>query len=76
MIVSDFHPFCLLVGWRTSFGTAEGSFVVPNYIHLPSDYLGAMHAAGLRVTRFAEPGRYERYPGMPMTLVMEAARCQ
>lgn len=75
LIVSDFHPFCLLVGWRTSFRTPEGKFVVPNHIHLASEYMGAMQAAGLRVTRFAEPGRDERYPAMPMALVMEAVSC-
>jgi SAM-dependent methyltransferase len=75
LVVSDFHPFCLLIGWRTSFRTAEAKFVVPNYLHLVSDYMGAAQAAGLRVTRLQEPGRDERYPGMPLALVMEAARC-
>jgi len=75
LIVSDFHPFCLLIGWRASFRTADAKFIVPNYLHLPSEYMASAQAAGLRVTRLEEPGRDERYPGMPMALVMEAARC-
>ncbi len=75
LIVSDFHPFCLLIGWRTSFRTADAKLIVPNYLHLASDYMGAAQAAGLRVMRLEEPGRDERYPDMPMALVTEAARC-
>jgi SAM-dependent methyltransferase len=75
LIVSDFHPFCLLIGWRTSFRTPEGRYVVPNFIHLPSEYMAAAQAAGLHVTRLEEPGRDEGCPGMPMALVMEATSC-
>jgi malonyl-CoA O-methyltransferase len=74
LIVSDFHPFCLLIGWRTSFSRDEQKYVVPNFLHLPSDYFAALRGAGLDVTAFAEPGRMDRYPGMPLTIVIEARK--
>ncbi|GAF94333.1 unnamed protein product, partial [marine sediment metagenome] len=74
LIVSDFHPFQILIGWRTSFDAGEKKYVVPNHLHLPSEYFNAMTQAGLSVTHFFEPGRFERFPGLPITLVMEAQK--
>ncbi|MDP6358816.1 MAG: methyltransferase domain-containing protein [Planctomycetota bacterium] len=74
LIVSDFHPINLLLGSRTSF-TAEGKkFIVPNCLHLASDYFSAMISAGLRVTQFFEEGQLERFPGIPIVLIMEARK--
>jgi malonyl-CoA O-methyltransferase len=74
LIVSDFHPSNLLIGWRTSFCSGERKFVVPNYIHLPCEYFGALEAAGLRVSAFHEVAMPEEMPRWPMTLVMAGTK--
>jgi malonyl-CoA O-methyltransferase len=74
LIVSDFHPFNILIGRRTSCCSDGKKYVVPNYLHLPSDYFGAMSSAGLNVTSYRETGLLLRFPGLPATLVMEARR--
>jgi ubiquinone/menaquinone biosynthesis C-methylase UbiE len=76
LIVSDFHPFDLLLGFRTSFGEGADHYLVPNYVHLPSDYLSAMSSAGLSVTRFYERGAFRGLPGLPATIVMEGTRSE
>jgi ubiquinone/menaquinone biosynthesis C-methylase UbiE len=74
LIVSDFHPFNILIGWRTSCRYGEQKYVVPNYLHLPADYYQAAIDAGLQVTGLYESGRTQRTPGVPMALVLEARR--
>lgn len=74
LIVSDFHPFNILIGLRTSCSGGGAKYVVPNFLHLPSDYFSAMSSAGLEVTCYRESGRLSRLPGLPATLVMEAYR--
>jgi 2-polyprenyl-3-methyl-5-hydroxy-6-metoxy-1,4-benzoquinol methylase len=74
LIVSDFHPTNILLGQRTSCVRDGQKYVVPNYLHLPAGYFGAMQDAGLCVTHFFECGGTARHPGLPMTLVMEARR--
>jgi SAM-dependent methyltransferase len=74
LIVSDFHPLNILLGWRTSCAFEGKKYVVPNYLHLPSDYFAAMSGSGLRVTGLYEAGRTTPLLGLPMALVMEAER--
>jgi SAM-dependent methyltransferase len=74
LIVSDFHPFNILIGLRTSCRSEGAKYVVPNYLHLPSDYFTAISSAGLRVTSYRETGLLLRFPGLPATLVMKARR--
>jgi ubiquinone/menaquinone biosynthesis C-methylase UbiE len=74
VILSDFHPFNLLIGLRTSCVGDGAKYVVPNYLHLPSEYFGALSSAGLRVTHFQEAGRLSGLPGLPATLVVQAQR--
>jgi malonyl-CoA O-methyltransferase len=74
LIVSDFHPTNILLGWRTSCSKDGHKYVVPNCLHLPSAYFNAISATGLQVTRFFEKGHTARLPGLPMTLIMEARR--
>jgi malonyl-CoA O-methyltransferase len=76
LLVSDFHPLNILLGWRTSCTCQGQKYVVPNYLHLPADYYNAITAAGLNVTEFHERGRMQRLPGLPMTLVLEAQKSQ
>jgi SAM-dependent methyltransferase len=50
VIVSDVHPFPILLGWQAQFRTADGAlgFIRLNP-HLPSDYSRAFASAGLRI---------------------------
>ena len=56
LIVSDVHPFLILLGWQAQFRTAAGEAgFMRLYPHLPSDYCRAYAAAGLRVRGCHEP---------------------
>ncbi len=72
MIVSDFHPFNLMIGWRTSFFHAGCKYVVPNYLHQPSEYFGAMRNCGLVVEDFLEVGSFPQLPDQPATIILQA----
>ncbi len=72
LIISDFHPFNLLIGFRTAFSSKEKRYVVPNYLHLPSDYYNVIQDAGLEVTHYYEKGHIDRYPDFPMTIILKA----
>ena len=72
LIVSDFHPSNILLGFRTSCSKGDQKYVIPNYLHLPSDYFNAISIAGLKVAQFFEKGHIAKFPGLPMTLIMEA----
>lgn len=56
VIISDVHPFLILLGWRAQFRTATGEAVfIKLHAHLPSDYCHAFAAVGLRVRTCHEP---------------------
>jgi len=56
VIVSDVHPFLILLGWKAQFRTAGGEAgFMQLHPHLPSDYCQASAAAGLRVRGCHEP---------------------
>jgi SAM-dependent methyltransferase len=56
VIVSDVHPFLVLLGWQAQFRAAGGdSGFIRLHPHLPSDYGQAFTAAGLRVRACHEP---------------------
>jgi SAM-dependent methyltransferase len=56
VIVSDVHPFPVLLGWQAQFRTADaGSGFMRLHPHLLSDYCRAFGAAGLRVRACFEP---------------------
>ena len=74
LIVSDFHPTNILLGWRTACRSGEQKYVVPNYLHLPADYYRALNAAGLEVMALYETGRTQRLPGLPMAIVLKARK--
>ena len=56
VIISDVHPFLILLGWRAQFRAPTGNegFMRLN-AHLPSDYCHAFTAAGLHVRTCYEP---------------------
>ena len=56
VIISDVHPFLVLLGWQAQFHTARGGTgFMRLHPHLPSDYCQACAAAGLRVRGCHEP---------------------
>jgi SAM-dependent methyltransferase len=56
VIISDVHPFIVLLGWQAQFRTASGGTgFMRLHPHLPSDYCQAFAAAGLRVRSCHEP---------------------
>ena len=56
VIISDVHPFLILLGWRAQFRTATGEVgFIKLHAHLPSDYCHAFAAVGLRVRTCHEP---------------------
>lgn len=56
VIISDVHPFPILLGWQAQFRTTSGD---PGFMrihpHLASEYCQAYTAAGLRVRSLYEP---------------------
>jgi malonyl-CoA O-methyltransferase len=74
IIVSDFHPFNLLIGWRTSFVAQGKKYMVPNFIHLPSQYFEAFQRAGFVVELFKEVGDFPQLPEQPATIIMKGRK--
>ena len=55
-MVSDVHPFLILLGWQAQFRTTSGQAgFMRIHPHLPSDYCQAFAAVGLRVRACHEP---------------------
>jgi 2-polyprenyl-3-methyl-5-hydroxy-6-metoxy-1,4-benzoquinol methylase len=76
LLLSDFHPFNLMIGWRTSFRHAGRKYVVPNYLHLPSEYFTAMTKAEMCVEHFLEVGSFPDLPGQPATIILKGRKGQ
>ena len=86
LIVSDFHPFALLIGWRTAFRRAEATYLIENHSHLIADYVGAARESGLRLGELREEVVDERlativseldvmrFRGFPLALIMAAEK--
>jgi SAM-dependent methyltransferase len=56
VIISDVHPFLVLIGWQAQFRTGcGGAGFMRLHAHLPSDYCRACAEAGLRVCACHEP---------------------
>lgn len=56
LVISDVHPFLILLGWQAQFRTANGGAgFMRIHPHLPSDYCAAALAASLRVAACYEP---------------------
>ena len=84
LIISDFHPFCLMIGWRTLFRRPEATYCVRNHLHLPQDYVSCLLEAGFELSALREsvidevllpvfsPEDVERFRGWPAALVVAA----
>jgi SAM-dependent methyltransferase len=46
LLITDFHPDGVAVGWRTVVVRPEGSYSLPNMLHTRTDYLAAVEKAG------------------------------
>ncbi|GAA4901701.1 methyltransferase family protein [Actinomycetospora succinea] len=55
IVVSDVHPFLVMLGWQAQFPTDHGRAFMRLHQHLPSDYVAAALGAGLVVRSCEEP---------------------
>jgi SAM-dependent methyltransferase len=86
LIVSDFHPFCLLIGWRTAFDRPEARYWIENHLNLTEAYVRALLANGFALTELRESvvdervagilseHDIERFRGWPAALVLAAMK--
>jgi ubiquinone/menaquinone biosynthesis C-methylase UbiE len=84
VVISDFHPFCLLIGWRTCFDRPEARYWIENHLNLTESYVAALLANGFALTDLRESvvderlasilsdHDIERFRGWPAALVVEA----
>jgi len=64
VIISDFHPFCLLIGWRTCFDRPEARYWIENHLNLTESYAAALLANGFALTDLRESVVDERVAGI------------
>lgn len=55
VLVSDVHPFLVMLGWQAQFPTDQGRAFMRLHAHLPSDYATAALNAGLTIRAHEEP---------------------
>lgn len=88
LIISDFHPFCLLIGWRTCFDRPEARYWIENHLNLTEEYVSALLGSGFALTDLRESvvddrvagvlseHDIERFRGWPAALVLAARKEQ
>jgi ubiquinone/menaquinone biosynthesis C-methylase UbiE len=86
LIITDFHPFCLLIGWRTGFQRPEATYHIENHLHLTQEYLKPLLDAGLTIAEMREEvvderllpvlsqEEMERFRGWPAALLICAEK--
>jgi len=86
VVISDFHPFCLLIGWRTAFDRPEARYWIENHLNLTEAYVQALLSSGFALTDLRESvvdervagilseHDIERFGGWPAALVIAAER--
>jgi ubiquinone/menaquinone biosynthesis C-methylase UbiE len=86
LVVSDFHPFCLLIGWRTVYRRPEASYYIENYVHSIADHVRALRSNGFTLRDLREEliderllpafpeDVVERFRDLPLALVIAADR--
>jgi ubiquinone/menaquinone biosynthesis C-methylase UbiE len=65
ILISDVHPFLVLVGWQAQFPAGDGRGFMRLHAHLPSDYVEAATAAGMTVLGCEEPRLTEQSVATP-----------
>lgn len=80
VIISDVHPFLVMLGWQAQFlaqGGADGEAPQRGFMrlhgHLASEYTGAATAAGLRLLSLAEPPLTESAVVTPAAAIVPGA---
>ena len=71
LVISDFHPFCLLIGWRTAVRQPEAVYFIENHLHMIGDHVRALTANGLAVSDVREEVIDERLEGILRSLDRE-----
>ena len=86
VVISDFHPFCLLIGWRTAFDRPEARYWIENHLNLTEAYVRALLTNGFELTDLRESivdervagvlseHDIERYRSWPVALMLEAVK--
>jgi len=86
VVISDFHPFCLLIGWRTCFDRPEARYWIENHLNLSEEYVRALLSNGFaladlresvvdeRVAGILTEEDVERFRGWPVALVLSAVK--
>jgi SAM-dependent methyltransferase len=86
VVISDFHPLCLLIGWRTCFDRPEARYWIENRLNLTEQYVGALLTSGFALTDLRESvvderaapvlsdEDIERFRGWPVALVLAAVK--
>jgi ubiquinone/menaquinone biosynthesis C-methylase UbiE len=64
LVISDFHPFCLLIGWRTCFDRSEARYWIENHLNLTEGYVAALLENGFTLTDLRESVVDERVAGI------------
>jgi SAM-dependent methyltransferase len=54
LVLSDFHPYCLMLGWRTCFMQGGRWYLIRNELHQISDIVSALGASGMVLTDLRE----------------------
>ena len=84
IIVSDFHPFCLVFGWRTGYRQDSTEYQIENHCHLFQEYLEAFRKDNVQLDVLQEltiddvsggmfhPDVFEVFRGMPLAFVIKA----
>lgn len=77
LVYTDLHPAGTLAGWERSFKDSAGrTHAVRQHLHLHSDHLRALEAAGLRLEALEEPrgGQPGRFSDWPALLAVRARK--
>lgn len=86
LVLSVFHPYFLLKGVPPHFrpAGADYEYELPSHVHMVSDYVRAVKAAGLSLTDISEPlvddeivrrvPNMDKHRGLPIAIVLRATR--
>jgi len=78
LVVTDFHPFMILLGGQAAFRTVHSTMhYVPSYVHLPGQVLEVLASTGLTPLACTEPtwtraAAQLAFPGMSTRFYEEA----
>ena len=73
VVISDVHPFLVMLGWQAQFPVGDGRGFIRLHPHLPSDYLRAAMGSGLVVRSCEEPRLTAQAAATPTAELIPAA---